>query len=568
LTFNVLTDPWIPLAGEGGLASYVELLTGSRDAPDLVHPRDDCRFFARMLLSALTQALFPAANAKELRARIEVPLPYAEVLARVEEVRSDFELVGVDDPWMQSPSNGQVAGENETPRVFLEIDKHTLFKPAIRPDALCAPCAVPMVYGLQSFVPMGGSGYPQNVRGQPPATTLVISRTSVRRSIWANTLHGEMASRVVYGPDPDRPWRFDAATMEKDGALIGLVEGLFWKPRSLRLIETSAGVCVACGRADAPLHKVVGFAKGQRRSGGLYRHQMTPCRVRRTKATTELQFVNLQSDRPAWTALADFVSAVEGDAEGSLPAPVVSQWTEQLARPAEPTSLLVLDFGTKQMAVLHRFVEGFPLSLRLTDRDVIDAVRTRIGEADGALEALRTACVRLHMKTRPSASAKLGRARKARARKEREIMHDVTAAFWQSTEPAFWASYEAAVGGSEADQVDAEDAFRKAVSKTALHLFDAHASPSIADPARVAVLAEVRSALAAALPRPARIGDGQPASSMPPSPIGDGRPEASRLPSPIADQEPAVSSPQAPIGDRQPVASSPPSPIGDRKPKA
>lgn len=522
LAFNVLTDPWIPLAGEGETASYLELLTGSRDARDLVHPRDDCCFFARMLLSALTQALFPTANAKELRARIERPLSTAEVLPRLQKVRSDFELVGVDEPWMQSPANGQAAGENETPSVFLDVAKHLLFRPAVRPDALCAPCAVLLVYGLQSFVPKGGRGYSPNVRGAPPTTTLVLLPASLRKSAWANTLHGQKAGRVVYGSDPKRPWRWHAA--ERDGAMIGLVEGLFWKPRALTLVETSGPACAACGRTSAQLFAVKAFGARQRRTGGLYRHPMTPSRIRRSKGKSEIRFAKLKSDRPAWTALADWISGAAGDEQETVPAPVVSQWTEELARLAEPTSLLILDYGTRDASVVHRFVEAFPLSLRLADHDVRDAVHARVREAEEALDALETACVRVHMKTRPS--ARLGKAQSTRARKEKELVHDVTAAFWQRTEPAFWASYEAAVGESEAAQVGAEEAFRKAVRKISLDLFDAHASPSIADPSRVAVLAEVRGKLAAVLPRPAPIGDGQPEASRPQSPIADRAPPA------------------------------------------
>jgi hypothetical protein len=67
--FDVLVDKWVPLE-EGGqvrLASFRDLLTGAADARDLLHPRDDLRFFSRMLLSALTQALVPARDTRELR---------------------------------------------------------------------------------------------------------------------------------------------------------------------------------------------------------------------------------------------------------------------------------------------------------------------------------------------------------------------------------------------------------------------------------------------------------------------------------------------------------------------
>lgn len=496
MAFNVLTDPWIPLDDPARLASYVDLLTGARDAPDLIHPRDDCRFFARMLLSALTQALFPAADATELRTRIETPLDREVVRRRVDEVAADFELVGGEEPWMQSPAPASTGAANETSSLFLDVAKHLLFRPAVQPDALCAPCAVPMIYGLQAFVPKGGRGYSPSVRGAPPTTTLIVSPESVRKSSWASTLHSQAAACIVYGDDAERPWRCHAA--ERDGGTIGLVEGLFWKPRALRLIETAADACASCGRGSAVLFAVKGFAARQRRTGGIYRHPMTPCvRVRVSKSATELRFAKLHSDRPAWTALADWIGAALGDAEDGLPAPIVAQWTDELARPMQSTSLLVLDYGTRDASVLHRFVESFPLSLRLTDRDVIAAVRARVAAAEEALKVLKTACVRLHMKTRPR--DRLGKAQNARFHKESERVHDVVAAFWQRTEPAFWQAYEAAVGEDPAAQLAAELSFGEAIKRAAINLFDAQAEPSISDPSRVAVIAEVRSALRKAL---------------------------------------------------------------------
>ncbi len=513
MSFNVLTDPWIPLADDGGLASYVEVMTGARDAADLDHPRDDCRFFTRMLLSALTQALFPATNVSELRQLIAAPLAAPSVNARIGEVQSDFDLLSTSAPWMQAAA--ATGTENETSKILLEVAKHRLFRPAIASDALCAPCAVPMLYGLQAFVPKGGQGYSPNVRGAPPTTTLVLLPESVRQTAWANTLHPERAQSIVYGPEPERPWLFHSQA--RDGTAIGLVEGLFWKPRSLRLIEAASDRCVACGQTGRPVYSAVGYAKRQQRTGDLYRHPMTPCRIRRTKTTSALRFTKLSGDRPTWTNLADLVSPIQGDTEGSLPAPVVAQWTEELAEPGDRTSLLVLDFGTQDASITHRFVENFPLSLRLTDRDVIEGVRARIAEAEEALGELQTACVRLHMKSRPS--KRLGKAQSTRARKEKELVHDVTAAFWQRTEAPFWRSYEATLGPEEQKMIDAEDDFRSALRKTALHLFDEHASASISDPSRVAVLAEVRAKLASNLPFPA--GPSQARAA----PVADARPE-------------------------------------------
>jgi len=220
--FNVLTDPWIPLDdGTGNPASFIGLIMGHRDAPDLIHPRDDCRFFARMLLSALAQALFPAKDATELRTRIETPLPKEQVLERVEEVRRDFELANVEMPWMLGPQlPGDTSSDNETARLFLDVPrntKHLLFWPGHRHDGMCCGCAVVIVSGLQAFATPDGStpmrdesgrtikvGFGSSISEGPRITTLVVDPRSVRKSVWLNTLSSESAQRPNMDTDPNR----------------------------------------------------------------------------------------------------------------------------------------------------------------------------------------------------------------------------------------------------------------------------------------------------------------------------------------------------------------------------
>src|SRR5262245_51389676 len=130
MKFNVLTDPWIPLDGGSRvrLTSYPDLMTGAADAEELLHVRDDFRFFARMLLSALTQALSPARDVHELHERLERPLPAATVEAVIARVHRDFELVG-KGAFLQATVGSRA--ENETSRLVLDApsgSNHLLFR--------------------------------------------------------------------------------------------------------------------------------------------------------------------------------------------------------------------------------------------------------------------------------------------------------------------------------------------------------------------------------------------------------------------------------------------------------
>ena len=156
-------------------------------------------------LSALTQALFPAADAKELRARIETPLPREVVLAKVEEMKTDFELVG-RDAFMQTEltsaeldaaSDPNEANQPTTPCLFLEVPRNSrplLFRPASSCDTVCARCAVALVYGIQAFAMEDGKsgfglrGKSPSVRGKPAATTLIVIRDErAARGVRAST---------------------------------------------------------------------------------------------------------------------------------------------------------------------------------------------------------------------------------------------------------------------------------------------------------------------------------------------------------------------------------------------
>ena len=121
LQFNALTDAWLPLAQEGGAtvwASPVEILCGEKDGVDLDYPRDDFRVYARLLLSALTQALFPARNKAELVQRLDRPLSRQEVESRIRPIRADFDLFG-PAPFLQvTPPTKAPTVDGAAPFVF------------------------------------------------------------------------------------------------------------------------------------------------------------------------------------------------------------------------------------------------------------------------------------------------------------------------------------------------------------------------------------------------------------------------------------------------------------------
>lgn len=477
LRFNVLTDPWIPLDvdGRAQYASYVELLTGERDAEDLVHPRDDVRFYARMLLSALTQALFPAKDAKALRQRIAEPLPRAVVEERIAGVAGDFDLLGAR-AFLQTDCASE--RDNATASLFFDA-RHDLFRPAHEYEAICLSCAPAILYGVHAFATSGGRGYSPGVRGTPPITTLV-GLPSVRKTVWANVLSDAERSMLGYPAEPECPWRFQ--TSAKVGETIGLVEGLFWQPRSVRLVPTDDGSCCACGAFGKRL-LASGYAANSRVMGGTYRHPWSPIwEDPAPNARRRYSYRNFRSDRPSWTGLTDLLTETQGRGAKrgeklARPAPVVRQWTERLD-PGSGASLLVLDYSADKARIKGRISEAFPLSRRIADPDFAEYVRSLVERAEDVFDALDKALAEV-------------RRRGKNGKQKGYWFYDANAAFWQRSEWPFWEAFEAGLTGD----MDGYERFVEKVEFVALDIFDRHASSSASDPQWIAHVVRARGRL-------------------------------------------------------------------------
>lgn len=481
-SFNVLTDPWVPLWIDGAVvpASYVEIITGSKDAPDLRHPRDDFRFFGRMLLSALTQALFPAKNSEELRIRIRTPLALDVVMKRIESVKDDFELLRADG-FMQT-AGVELSDEDETGKLLLDSKgggASPLFRPPVEISSLCWGCATMAAYGLQSFAPSGGRGYSPGVRGAPPVTTLV-SAGSLRESVWLSTLSLSDAKAFAYAPEPAVPWR--QGRSEKTGEEIGLVEGLFWRPRAFAFAVDDDGVCPACGSVGGRL-SVPGFKPNSRVAGGTYRHPMTPSyQDMSPKPKKAFWTRNLSSTKPSFTSLLDLLSESRGEGKKgerlARPAPIASQWVERFSDEF-PASLIVLDYASDKASIKARRVESHPLSKRLMDPEVGDEIRRWVADCEEVLRITEGHFKEARRKRKASKKDPYGD-------RKRTAWSDFVASYWHSTEPSFWKAFDVISNAAAPDNVSAaRETLRVDVVAVARRLFNEGVAPFESDAANL-----------------------------------------------------------------------------------
>ncbi|MCK6591224.1 MAG: type I-E CRISPR-associated protein Cse1/CasA, partial [Polyangiaceae bacterium] len=380
LRWNALTDPWLPLMDRHGAtvwASPVEVLCGEKDGIDLDYPRDDFRIYARLLLSALVQALFPAKTKGELKQRIETPLTRADVEARIRPVLGDFDLFG-PTPFLQitPPPAAHKKEKGAAPFVFCRED---LFQPAVRVDAVSIPVALVTIFAEQAYAGGAGSGHSTGPSGMPGAFTL-IDPGSVRRAAWANTLTLETAEGQ-YAPDEARAWS-NAKRSARPRAAIGIVGGLFFQPRGIWLIPIGEGRCSFTGRTSAlvrlsPFLKKSELTKKSSKGDDVWQHPCAPL------ATNEkgIRAVRLNTERPIWTGLAQLLNPISHPRAKKAhplegPAPVLRQW-KNLGNNMKRLRLLVLDFDRDKANVKRRFFEAFPLTSDLLgNTDAVERLRS------------------------------------------------------------------------------------------------------------------------------------------------------------------------------------------------
>lgn len=473
LRFNALTDAWLPVVTSAGTtewASPVQVLTGEIDGVDLDYPRDDFRVYARLLLSALVQALLPAANKSELLERLEHPLRQAELAERLAPVLRDFDLFA-KEPFLQSRlSTKQLEEKGAAPFVFPDED---LFPSRVPVDAIGLPTALVMIFVEHTYAGGAGRGYGAGPGGQPGAFTL-IDPGSIRKGAWANTLTRETATSL-YAKDVERPWSNEKRSA-RPRAAIGLVTGLFYQPRAVQLIPAGNGRCSFTGREGplvrrSPLLPKSELAKKAAGEEDLWQHPCAPLAVN----STGIGPIRLNAQRPAWTGLAQLLNPISRSVKGKKvehpragPAPVLSQW-KTLGRGHSRARLIILDFERDKANIKRRFFESYPLGHRiLEDADLLDRLRATVDDAEHVQRALSVALVNAHDARKMGGLA----------------LRDAEASFWAVTEAPFldWLVELTALDtvDDEADRALEEHgrALRINIRKRALEIFDRHAEVS------------------------------------------------------------------------------------------
>ena len=488
LQFNALTDAWLPLVQTNGttlLASPVEVLCGEKDGVDLAYPRDDFGVYARLLLSALVQALFAVKTPADIEKQLAEPLSRDWVAKQIKPVLADFNLFG-PTPFLQIlPPAKQPKAKGAAPFVFPIED---LFQSSVPVNVISLPIALVAIFAEQTYAGGGGSGHIAGPGGEPGAFTLV-DPGRVRQTAWANSLCEESVTRM-YAPDGARPWS-NITEEPKPRAAIGITRGLFFQPRGIWLEPAGTGQCSFSGTTGPLVTLSPYLSKSQlekKKSGreDLWPHPCAPLAVN----SQGIGPIRLKAAQPAWTGLAQLLRPISQNRKkkgaqphpNAGPAPVLQQWLKLRRRSKQPR-LLLLAFARKQALILRRFFEAYPLTDQLlANTDLIEQLRDITSDAQD---------VRFHLNKQLRA-----------AHNDRSngglALGDVETAYWTVSEEPFiaWLSAVSNLNRDneehEAIAISARKIMHDTLRRTARDLFDKHVALSEFDPRKQATIAKAR----------------------------------------------------------------------------
>lgn len=277
-SFNLLTDPWIPVADNGGAIrelGIIETLSQAHDLSGIVDPAPPVQFGIYRLLLAVVIDAFRISELEQIESLFgEGRLPAALLREYARQTGEDrFDLFHPRTPFMQTPP---VDGDENAAERTTSIARLLQHLPSgsfathfhhIKPDEQAfspAACARGLAT-ISPFMTAGGAGYSPSINGIPPWYVLVCGRNLFE------TLVLNCCALPISGLDSNRPaaWRSQERVMPKKETRCGsILEGLTWQPRQIRFIPGPGGTCTYSGKESPILVRQMIFSFGLKAAGG------------------------------------------------------------------------------------------------------------------------------------------------------------------------------------------------------------------------------------------------------------------------------------------------------------
>lgn len=497
---NLVIDPFFPVVTVSGVRRCIALLDLLQEEGDYPvafdWPRADLNVaafeFAVGLLMLCHQPEDHAEWVQIWRGERQ-----DELAGRIGEISFAFNLLGdaggTGPRFMQefSPVDGEANPVEalfiDTPGVNGQKKNADVLTHRGRFPALGLRAAAMALYALQQFAPSGGAGNRTSLRGGGPMTTLVwpdrpdsARPAPLRRVLLANLPLGARNAPYMDNSGLSRvlPWLAPTVTSEgKPPAEISEadprahpLQAFFGMPRRIRLVVEGEGVCPLTGD-EGPL--VSGFIqKPWGINYGVWRHPLTP--YRQAKETEPPYSVKPKSTRFGYR---DWVGVTVGRAEKA-----------NAAFPAEPVSEILRrseEFRRAGLTSPRLLAAGWVMNNMEASAFLQSVQPLHLAETEDRAQEL-AAFARLLADTGDTAAALLRNNLKlalfgdgAKTSTESGVFEEATDAFFERTEDSFHEALAVLLSGDLPD----DQVFRKRwlarLRRTALDLFDLHATTAL-----------------------------------------------------------------------------------------
>jgi CRISPR system Cascade subunit CasA len=274
VSFNLLTEPWIPVVTGDGTKRELgieDVLARAHNINGIVDSSPLLQFGMYRLLVAFIMNVFRYECIDDIadaiaRGRFDMD----KISAYCQKWHDRFDLFDEKHPFYQVPVNDDEDDKKKSPaELFKQMpvgsnpmhfsmtrvhDREHAVSPAACARGLCA---------LPPFAMSGGSGFAPGINKTPPIYALIAGNTlfeTVVLNVPAIGIEGNDGTGVV-------AWESDEITAKKDVDVVSTLQGMTFQPRSVHLFPGEGGKCTITGKESSILVREIIFGHGLKFTG-------------------------------------------------------------------------------------------------------------------------------------------------------------------------------------------------------------------------------------------------------------------------------------------------------------
>lgn len=263
-SYDLLTEPWIPVVegdGKAGEMGLLETLERADELRQIADPSPLATFAIYRFLAAVLHAYLKLEDYDEWVAAWDAGRFSPNLLARVRAgCEGRLQLFDPDLPFYQS--NDMTTGDSGANVVtvgYLAIDASTgtnvvHFSHAGDADhEFCPACCAKGLLTISSSAIAEGRSWTKSLNGDPPLFIAPLG-DNLFRTLLLNYVLPAFRPQTAMGPKHKPLWEGSGVLKSSDvRTSVEFVEGLTWAPRKVRLLPVGKGTCSRCGRQSATL---------------------------------------------------------------------------------------------------------------------------------------------------------------------------------------------------------------------------------------------------------------------------------------------------------------------------